>query len=427
MSETMNTADNVGAQLAAETIGCRVKFNWLGASRSLDDNQQAETAALFSADVDFVKASKKLFDNKRPEFRAVNRVKNSIRHYWQSVTLPYVESGVRLLKRSSVAEFSARLEAYAAELAEAVTELDNVYSELLDEAQRRLGSLYNPADYPASLREAFSVSSDFPNLSAPDYLAQLSPELYQRERERVTARFTESVELAEQAFAAELLACVERITATLSGEVDGKPKIFRDSLVDNVNEFFERFRHLNIGSSAELESVVNQAQQALAGVTPLALRSSVHVRDMVRERMNGVQSALEAGMMNRPSRRIRIGGSEPAAAEVATIDAAAARIAAEAERAIVAAGHALAEAEQPAEQPAEPAAFTAADNQTMADIAEQITAELVEPVTASEPAPPVAEVDPITAEAEQPAEPAGVVFNLNYGGGRIRRLVVAGR
>ena len=68
-------------------------------------------------------------------------------------------------------------------------------------------------------------------MEPPDYLRQLSPELYQQECRRVQSRFDEAVQLAEQAFLDELVRLVEHITERLSGADDGKPRGFRDSAV----------------------------------------------------------------------------------------------------------------------------------------------------------------------------------------------------
>jgi len=424
-----NNENDNGAELAAATIGCRLKFSWLGSTRSLDDSQSERTAALFSADADFIKASKKLFDNNRAEYKAVNRVKNAIRQYWHNTTLPFTEPGVRLLKRSTVGEFSARLEAFADELAAAVDELDNVYSELLNEAEQRLGTLYNPADYPPTLRGAFSVAFDFPNLSPPDYLAQLSPELFERERRRAAAQFADAVELAEQSFAAELLAMVERITATLSGDADGKPKIFRDSMLENVSEFFQRFRTLSIGNSAELAAVVERAEQALRGVTPAALRSSALVRDMVTERIGAVQRELESSMVERPTRRIKLGGSanaEPATIEPtpATTPSEPATVAAVVEPpsvepvAVVSADVAAAFDMQPSEFVRVVEPTPSVEPVAGWDSVGTSTTFESEPTPAAEPLPSVEPVEPTPA-----VQPAAVAFN--YGGGFVRRMVVA--
>ena len=66
----------------------------------------------------------------------------------------------------------------------------------------------------------------------------------------MAARFEEAVQLAEQAFTEELSRLVSHLTERLAGSDDGKPKVFRDSAVENLQEFFSRFRHLNVRSSA---------------------------------------------------------------------------------------------------------------------------------------------------------------------------------
>ena len=53
-----------------------------------------------------------------------------------------------------------------------------------------------------------------------------------------------------------LLAQIPLLPALRAGSDDGKPKIFRDSAVTNLTEFFARFRDLNIGSSTELDRLV---------------------------------------------------------------------------------------------------------------------------------------------------------------------------
>jgi hypothetical protein len=75
-----------------------------------------------------------------------------------------------------------------------------------------LGSLYNGADYPESLRGMFSVEADFPSFEPPPYLAQLSPQLYEEECRRVQCRFDDAVRLAEEAFTAELAKLVSHLT-----------------------------------------------------------------------------------------------------------------------------------------------------------------------------------------------------------------------
>ena len=124
------------------------------------------------------------------------------------------------------------------------------------------------------------MSWDFPSVEPPPYLRRLSPALYREECERARARFTEAVQLAEQAFVEELAALVEHLNERLTGE-DGRARVFRDSAVTNFDEFFDRFRRLSIGSSGELDELVTRARQVLSGVAPQQLRDSQPLRERI--------------------------------------------------------------------------------------------------------------------------------------------------
>ncbi|MCH8048467.1 MAG: hypothetical protein IID44_32655 [Planctomycetes bacterium] len=150
----------------------------------------------------------------------------------------------------------------------------------------------------------FDVEWDFPAFEPPDYLRQLSPELYRQECQRVQARFDEAVRLAEEAFLSELAKLVSHLTDRLSGSEDGKPKVFRDSAVENLRGFFERFRQLNIGSNEQLDELVGQCQQIVQGIQPQDLRDRQSLRQHVSTQLSGVQSVLDGLLVDRPRRNI---------------------------------------------------------------------------------------------------------------------------
>jgi hypothetical protein len=182
--------------------------------------------------------------------------------------------------------------------------LDEHYAQLRAAARDRLGRLFNAADYPATLFGLFAVAWDYPAVEPPDYLRQLSPALFEQEQARVAARFDEAVRLAEEAFTGELAKLVSHLTERLSGSDDGKSKIFRDSAVENLTEFFQRFRQLNVRSSEQLDQLVEQAQQIVRGVEPQQLRDSAALRQQVATQLSGVQSVLDGLMVDRPRRKI---------------------------------------------------------------------------------------------------------------------------
>ena len=298
------TRSDPAARLRASMAAVKLSITWLGIRRSLSPEQRAQAAERFGAEGDYLSAGKKLLDTRHPAYRAVTQVKHQIQGYWRTATLPYPDPGVRLIKRPEITTFNDRLSGLRSELQEAVETLDAHYSELQTAARQRLGRLFNLSDYPASLDGLFDVTWEFPSLEPAESLLQLSPELYRQECDRVRARFAEAVELAEQAFAEELSKLVSHLADRLSGTDDGKPKIFRDSAVENLGEFFDRFRELSIGSNDELESLVERAQRVLRGVEPQQLRDRTELRQRIAGQLAGVQSQLEGVLVDRPRRAI---------------------------------------------------------------------------------------------------------------------------
>jgi hypothetical protein len=229
------------------------------------------------------------------------------------VALPYPEPGIRLIRQQSLNEFDNQIVRFKEELEEAVEHLDQHYGELRSAARRRLGNLFDPSDYPVSLIGLFGIEHDYPSVEPPDYLQQLNPELYEQECQRVQARFDEAVQLAEQAFLEELSKLVDHLSERLSGTVDSKPKIFRDTALTNLTEFFERFQTLNIHSNEQLDELVERARRVTHGIEPQQLRENGSLRQKLGKQLSSVQSSLDGLLVDRPRRNIlRQAGRGPA-------------------------------------------------------------------------------------------------------------------
>jgi len=282
----------------------RLSLSWLGVRKTLTSEQKAIAAGSFGAEGAYLSAGKKLMDTKHPAFKAVTGVKGRIVSLWKAMSLPYPEPGLRLIRQDQIETFNTQMELLKTELEEAVWRLDEHYAELKSAASERLGTLYNPADYPQSLCGRFQVAWDFPSVEPPDYLRQLQPDLYRQECERVSGRFDESVRMAEQAFTEELQQLVAHLTERLTGQTDGKPKVLRDSAVNNLTEFFRRFRELNVRSNDDLDELVEQCQQIVQGVKPQNLRDDQTLRQQVATGLGQVQNVLDDLLVDRPRRNI---------------------------------------------------------------------------------------------------------------------------
>ena len=301
----LQSASAASDRLRAAMAAARLSFNWLGVRKSLSSSQKDQAADSFGAEGKYLSAGKKLLDTSHPAFKAVTAVRSQAVAYWKGISLPFPEPGIRLIPQGSIDEFNERMSSFRDDLDEAVLELNEHYGELRHAARERLGDLFDSSDYPTTLVGMFAIEHDFPSVEPPPYLRQLSPELYQQECQRVQSRFDEAVQLAEQAFIEELARLVDHLSERLSGSADGKPKVFRDSAVTNMAEFFERFRSLNVRSNEQLDELVGNAQRVVSGVEPQDLRDSQALRQTLSTQMAAVQAGLDQLLVDRPRRNIQ--------------------------------------------------------------------------------------------------------------------------
>ena len=64
-------------------------------------------------------------------------------------------------------------------------------------------------------------------------------------------------------------------------------------------------RQPNVGTNAELDRLVDQAQQVVSGVRPQSLRDNSELRQNVATKLSGVQSVLDGLLVDRPRRNIQ--------------------------------------------------------------------------------------------------------------------------
>lgn len=303
MTATTNNVE-FSKQLRAQTAAVRFRQDKFGVRRALTATQQKTAADTFKAQARAIHATKQLIDTTAPEWRAVTKIISRARSYWSAVTIPYPEDGVRLIRRDRVDEFTNTMTEFAIELDEARKGLREAYTRLRNDARTRLGDLFDAEDYPPTIDDEFEIAWDFVSLAAPEFLKTLNPALYDAEQKKLAARFDEAIRMAEEAFTVELQTLVGHLVERLQPSDDGKPKVFRDAAVENLSEFFGRFKQMTSGSNKELDQLVENAQQVVQGLTPAELRKDVTVRDRVSGALAPILGVLDGLVVSKPKRRI---------------------------------------------------------------------------------------------------------------------------
>jgi hypothetical protein len=74
--------------------------------------------------------------------------------------------------------------------------------------------------------------------------------------------------------------------------------------VENFRDFFDRFRRLSIGSSGQLDALVEEAQQVIRSMRPQQLREDTELRQHIAAQLGAVQGVLDELLVDRPRRAI---------------------------------------------------------------------------------------------------------------------------
>lgn len=282
-----------------------ISFTWFGVTKMLSEAQKDRAANVFDADKELLSAQKKLIDTKNPLYRACTKIKSQATRYWQDHTMPYPQSGIRLIKREDVTAFDTQMEEYRRQLDVAVANLATHYASIKEAAREKLGDLFDPRDYPATLEGQFAIKWSYPSVEPPNYLMNFNPALYRQEQQRIQQQFESAIEMAEEAFCAELNGLVEHLVEILRDNPDGSKKSFRSSTVENFQKFYDEFTKFNVRENSQLDRLVRQARDVVAGVDIDELRKDNNLRVNVSQQMQAVRSELSTLVAEAPRRRVR--------------------------------------------------------------------------------------------------------------------------
>jgi hypothetical protein len=293
-------ADVLREQFAA----VKLRTKWWGVTKAVDDYSRRQMANAVGADEKEVHAKKYLVDTKCPQYKGCTTVRSQAKSWLKEITLPYPDDGIRLLRRDNLQTFANKMAGFTAALDQAVAALQDAYWDIRQERKTALAGMFREGDYPLTLVDQFSIWVEYPSIDPPEYLKGNNERIWQQERQRAAAKLNEAVIMAEQALTDEFQKVLNHLVDRLGYDEMGEAKKFRDGTVDNLREFFGKFRNLSIGSNEQLDELVNAAQAILGNTKPDMLREAPNVRDVVRQGMAAISGRLDEMMISRPSRAI---------------------------------------------------------------------------------------------------------------------------
>jgi hypothetical protein len=271
------------------------------------------------ADKDMLHVSKEIMQS--PVLKELKTFDGEIRTWINQRALPSVfKAGVYLWPILLVVDADEYLQARITLRQELVEKFILMYAAARADAQVRLGSLYDQRDYPdvQKIRESFGLSYQFIECSTPGRLAQISPAMFEREREKAAGIWSEALQEATGLLRSEMADLVAHMAERLQPGPDGKPKVFRNTLVENFTRFLTLFDARNIADDTELQAVVSECKGLLTGVDAQTIRDNDGLRASLAASMQSVKASLDAsGIVVKGSRRIKLDMPDDSAAVMA--------------------------------------------------------------------------------------------------------------
>ena len=233
---------------------------------------------------------------------AAHQSRNKVKQY----ALPFPIMSIQLVPKEYIQTIEDILQHHKEIFWERVEAFEENYAEARQEAREMLGPLFNELDYPADIRSKFRFGWQFLALQVPSQASILSPEIYEREKQRFEKLMGETRDLCMQALRNEFSDLLGSLVDRLSVNGDKPKKIVPNSMFNKLNEFFCELQTKDIFHDEELILLANQAKGIIGDVSPYVLKYNQDAREHIRSEMQVLKQTVEQSITDMPKRLIRL-------------------------------------------------------------------------------------------------------------------------
>jgi len=232
----------------------------------------------------------------RNELEVINKFVTETRSLVSDNTLPWSDSGIRLLPSAKFMEFNTKLQQAEDKFYGLVTEFVQVYPSLITAQAMALGNMFKRDDYPQpnDIEHRFRFSVNYmPVPSSGDFRVDIGNDAQEELKLKLAKLADERVENAVKDIKTRLLEHLKRMSDRLSVDMVGgesKPRKFHDSLLEGAHDLCDLAGSLNIINDPQLEDARRALKQAIGGVDVQDLRKDMPTRIDIKAQVDDVLS-----------------------------------------------------------------------------------------------------------------------------------------
>jgi len=232
----------------------------------------------------------------RKELEVINKHVGAVRTYVYNQTLPWSDTGIRLLPSAKFFEFNKRMEDFEHEFNNLVTDFVNVYPTLITAQAMALGDMFNRDDFPSpnDVAHRFDFRLNYmPVPTAGDFRIDVGNDAEKELKAKLSKLADERIDHAMRDVKQRLKEHLDRMSDRLGSDVvnkEIKTRKFHDSLLETAHELCDLVKALNITNDQDLEGARKALSEALLGVDLKELRTNMPVRNDVKASVDAIRS-----------------------------------------------------------------------------------------------------------------------------------------
>ena len=232
----------------------------------------------------------------RPELETINQCVGAIRTYLYDVTLPWSDSGLRLLTTAKFMEFNQRMQDFEDKFNALVDDFVTTYPTLITAQAMALGDMFNRNEYPTpdDIKHRFDFRVNYmPVPTSGDFRVDVGNDAQAELQNKLAKLADERIENAMGDIKTRLKDHLKRMSDRLTVDYTGhkaQPRMFHASLLETANELCSLAKDLNITGDKDLEEARIKLHEAVNGLDVDDLRKDLDTRQAVKKDVDSILS-----------------------------------------------------------------------------------------------------------------------------------------
>ena len=222
------------------------------------------------------------------DLEAIASYAGKVRTWLYSVTLPWADSGTRLVPTKNFFDITHELAEHEREFNRLVDVFINNYGVKVSSQAFKLGKLFDPKEFPdvAELSHKFGLNYVFtPVPSSGDFRVDIPAAAAQQVVAQFEREHNKRMQEAMREPWERLYQEISHIKDKMIDKEDGKPQKLYQSMLDNALALCGTLESLNLLDDPDLEAARRALEQSLTDIDIVSLRKSPEVREAIKIKM----------------------------------------------------------------------------------------------------------------------------------------------